>query len=96
VSGRAVFGDSGAEDVGRDRLAQELRDARRGTAIGNAVGVALNRLKTSRAKSKAVILLTDGDSNSGNISPEEAAEFATNDPEPDPSELYTDILRTAS
>jgi Ca-activated chloride channel family protein len=49
----------------------------RGTAIGNAVGVALNRLRKSHAKSKAVILLTDGDSNSGNISPDEAAEFAT-------------------
>jgi Ca-activated chloride channel family protein len=48
----------------------------RGTAIGNAVGVALNRLKSSRAKSKVMIVLTDGDSNSGNISPDEAAEFA--------------------
>jgi Ca-activated chloride channel family protein len=50
----------------------------RGTAIGNAVGVALNRLKTSRAKSKAIVLLTDGESNSGNLSPDEAAEFASN------------------
>jgi Ca-activated chloride channel family protein len=50
----------------------------RGTAIGNAVGVALNRLKTSRAKSKAIVLLTDGESNSGNVSPDEAAEFASN------------------
>jgi Ca-activated chloride channel family protein len=50
----------------------------RGTAIGNAVGVALNRLRGSRAKSKVMILLTDGDSNSGNIAPDEAAEFAQN------------------
>jgi len=48
----------------------------RGTAIGNAVGVALNRLRASRAKSRVVILLTDGDSNSGNIAPDEAADFA--------------------
>jgi Ca-activated chloride channel family protein len=48
----------------------------RGTAIGNAVGVALNRLRTSKAKSRVVILLTDGDSNSGNIAPDEAADFA--------------------
>lgn len=48
----------------------------RGTAIGNAVGVSLNRLRRSRAASKVVILLTDGDSNSGNISPDQAAEFA--------------------
>jgi Ca-activated chloride channel family protein len=48
----------------------------RGTAIGNALGVSLNRLRTSHAKSKVVILATDGDSNSGNVSPPQAAEFA--------------------
>jgi Ca-activated chloride channel homolog len=48
----------------------------RGTAIGNAIGTALNRLRKSDAKSKVVILLTDGDSNSGNVSPLQAAEFA--------------------
>lgn len=48
----------------------------RGTAIGNAVGVSLNRLKRSRAKSKVIILLTDGESNAGNVSPSQAAELA--------------------
>lgn len=46
-----------------------------GTAIGNAIGVSLNRLRSSEAKSKVVILLTDGDSNSGNLSPTQAAEY---------------------
>ena len=48
----------------------------RGTAIGNAVATGLNRLRQSEAESKVVILLTDGDSNAGNISPEQAAQFA--------------------
>ena len=48
----------------------------RGTAIGNAVATALNRLRSSEAESKVVILLTDGDSNAGNVSPEQAAQFA--------------------
>jgi Ca-activated chloride channel family protein len=48
----------------------------RGTAIGNGIGVALNRLRKSTAKSKVLILATDGDSNSGNVSPMQAAEFA--------------------
>src|SRR5262249_17846802 len=48
----------------------------RGTAIGNALGVALNRLRHSDAQSKVIILLTDGDNNSGNISPLQAARFA--------------------
>lgn len=48
----------------------------RGTAIGNGVATGLNRLRRSDAKSKVLVLLTDGDSNSGNVSPEQAAEFA--------------------
>jgi Ca-activated chloride channel family protein len=48
----------------------------RGTAIGNALGVALNRLRRSDARSKVVILLTDGDNNAGNLAPLQAARFA--------------------
>lgn len=47
-----------------------------GTAIGNGLGTALNRLRKSTAKSRVIVLATDGDSNSGNISPLQAAEFA--------------------
>lgn len=54
----------------------------RGTAIGNAVGTALNRLRDSEAASRVVILLTDGDSNSGNVSPEQAADIARTLPHP--------------
>lgn len=46
------------------------------TAIGDAVGVAVARLRSSHAKSKAVILLTDGDNNAGQIAPEYAAHLA--------------------
>lgn len=56
-------------------LQLEMIDGK-GTAIGNAIGNALNRLRKSDAKSRIVILLTDGDSNSGNVSPLQAAEFA--------------------
>jgi len=47
-----------------------------GTAIGNALATAVNRLRESDAKSKVIILLTDGDNNSGQIAPLEAAEMA--------------------
>lgn len=47
-----------------------------GTAIGNALATALNRLRDSEAKSRVVILITDGDNNAGNISPMEAAAIA--------------------
>ncbi len=47
-----------------------------GTAIGDAVGTAVARLRRSNARSKAVILLTDGDSNAGVIDPTYAAHLA--------------------
>lgn len=48
-----------------------------GTAIGDAVGVAVARLRKSHAKSKAVLLLTDGDNQGGQISPQYAGHLAT-------------------
>lgn len=47
------------------------------TAIGDALGTAVARLRRSDALSKVVILLTDGDSNAGSISPEYATQLAT-------------------
>jgi len=47
-----------------------------GTAIGMGLANAVSRLKDSKAKSKVVILLTDGSNNSGDLSPMTAAEIA--------------------
>ena len=47
-----------------------------GTAIGNGLATAVARLKDSDAKSKVVILLTDGMNNSGEVAPLMAAEIA--------------------
>jgi Ca-activated chloride channel homolog len=47
-----------------------------GTAIGSAIAAGVNRLRMTPAKSKVVILLTDGMNNSGKISPLSAAEAA--------------------
>ena len=46
------------------------------TAIGSAIGISARRLKDLKSKSKVIILLTDGRSNSGAISPLQAAEIA--------------------
>jgi len=47
-----------------------------GTAIGNGLATAVARMKDSDAKSRVVILLTDGVNNSGEVSPQTAAEIA--------------------
>ena len=47
-----------------------------GTAIGTALAMGVNRLKDTPAESKVIILLTDGQNNRGELSPETAAEVA--------------------
>jgi len=54
----------------------ELGTIEDGTAIGNALATCLNRLRESKAKSKVIILVTDGVNNRGEIQPIDAAEIA--------------------
>lgn len=60
------------ENLDRVRVGM-IEDA---TAIGSAIASSLNRLRTSKTKSRVIILLTDGINNSGTISPLVAAEAA--------------------
>lgn len=60
-----------------DLAAVDERDVnKQGTAIGNAIGLAVRRLSQSEAKSKVVILLTDGVNNKGELDPITAAQIA--------------------
>ncbi len=47
-----------------------------GTAIGNGLATSINRIKDGKAKSKSIILITDGTNNTGNVAPLTAAEIA--------------------
>ncbi len=60
------------------RFIEELRIgvAGRSTAIGDAIGIAVKRLRDSTAESRVLILLTDGENNSGKLDPQKAAEIA--------------------
>jgi Ca-activated chloride channel family protein len=59
-------------EIINERLLQEES----ATAIGDAIALAVERLKPIKAKSKVVILLTDGESNAGVLDPLEAAKIA--------------------
>jgi Ca-activated chloride channel family protein len=61
------------KDVVKQLKTRVLED---GTAIGDAIATALNRLRDSEAKSRVVVLITDGDNNAGKISPLDAAQMA--------------------
>jgi Ca-activated chloride channel homolog len=54
----------------------ELGTIEDGTAIGSALATCLNRLRNSKAKSRVIILVTDGVNNRGEIQPIDAAEMA--------------------
>ena len=66
--------DRGSVQTSLARLRSGVIDD--GTAIGNGLGTAINRLRESSAKSKVVVLVTDGVNNSGQISPRMAADIA--------------------
>lgn len=48
----------------------------RGTAIGNAIGTSLNRLRASTARSRVIVLVTDGEDNASKLDPLQAARYA--------------------
>lgn len=67
--------------IDHDRITELFKDIRMGiledgTAIGSGLATAVQRLKDSEAKSKVIVLLTDGENNAGNITPSDAAELA--------------------
>ena len=55
----------------------EIGELKDGTAIGMGIATAINRMKKSDAKSKVIILMTDGDNNAGVILPMDAAAMAS-------------------
>lgn len=57
-----------------DRL--EIGAAGKSTAIGDAIGISLKRLEDIKSQSNIIILLTDGQSNAGQLSPEAATEIS--------------------
>lgn len=58
-----------------DRLSPEMIQDE-GTAIGTAILISLNRLKVSESAQKVIILITDGENNTGEVWPSTAAELA--------------------
>lgn len=65
----------------RGALVNSLRNIRMGaledgTAIGDGLATAINRISSGKAKSKSIILLTDGTNNAGDVAPSTAAEIA--------------------
>lgn len=63
-------------DAHGNMVNRELLQQDQSTAIGDALALSVDRLKESKAKSKIIILLSDGESNSGVMTPEEAANIA--------------------
>ncbi|MES2239860.1 MAG: VWA domain-containing protein [Bacteroidota bacterium] len=70
VTSDKVVVEQAIESIKYDNVLQD------GTGIGMGLATAVNRLKDSKAKSKVIILLTDGVNNAGFIEPETAADIA--------------------
>ena len=70
TSDKAIVEEALGDIKYQDKMLQD------GTAIGMGLATAVNRLKDSKAKSRIIILLTDGVNNSGTIEPETASDIA--------------------
>ena len=70
-----TFDHSVVKDITSKITTEDITSNTR-TAIGMGLGISLNRLKDSHAKSKVIILMTDGENNSGEMSPMGAANIA--------------------
>jgi len=64
------------EALQRDPRYRQILEEEMATAIGDSVALAVDRLKDAKAKSKVIILLSDGENTAGIVSPEEAAKAA--------------------
>ena len=63
------------EEISRIKTTSDIQQ---GTAIGVSLANAVARLRHSKAKSRVIVLLTDGENNAGNISPQTAVSLAKN------------------
>jgi len=63
-------------DLERAKIEGAGQSRKNGTAIGSAIGLAVNKLRKSEAKAKIIILLTDGRNNAGELDPLTAAQLA--------------------
>lgn len=70
-----TFDHSVVKDITSKLTTDDITSNNR-TAIGMGLGIAINRSKNSTAKSKVIILMTDGENNSGEMSPMGAANIA--------------------
>lgn len=61
------------------KLIKPSRNIKMGTAIGVALATGVGRLKDSKAKSRVMIFLTDGENNSGTVDPETAIQMAVDE-----------------
>ncbi len=64
------------------------------TAIGDALGRAFKRIERSDARSRNIILITDGDNNAGSVAPEEVARFIAEETRDRPVRVYTFLVGT--
>lgn len=74
LTGVPMTSDRGAIVNYLQALRQDMLED--GTAIGDGLATSINRLKNGKAKSKSIILLTDGSNNTGVVAPMTAAEIA--------------------
>lgn len=84
--------DDGRRSGGNDRCANTCTINGSGTAIGDALARAYRRLRRSKAKSRVIVLITDGKNEGGSIDPDTMLEQLAGLPDGDRVEVYTILV----
>ncbi len=84
--------DSGERDRNTGRCNNGCTIEGSGTVIGDALGRSFQRLKGSKAKSRVIVLITDGTNEGGRLQPDTILDYISNQPEEEKVQVFTFLV----
>jgi Ca-activated chloride channel family protein len=84
--------DNGQRSGAKDRCTNGCTISGSGTAIGDAIGRSYRRLQQSKAKSKVIVLITDGTNEGGKLQPETIVDYIASRPADEQVRIYTFLV----
>jgi Ca-activated chloride channel family protein len=92
ISPDSLILDNGEVDRRTGRCSNGCTISGSGTVIGDAIGRSYQRLRNSPAKSKVIVLVTDGNNEGGTLQPDDIVEYIANQPDADQIRIYTFLV----
>jgi len=92
ISPESLVLDNGEVDRRTGRCSNGCTISGSGTVIGDAIGRSYQRLRNSPAKSKVIVLITDGNNEGGTLQPDDIVEYIASQPDAEQTRIYTFLV----